>query len=180
VKRIAPWLVLVGLAAVPPGVLAADPAALACVPRIANFFALPPVVLDVVLQLENGTTGVEKRHPNGSVDLGAAQISTQHLATLSKLGIDRSVIVHDACINVAVAAWHLKRDFDALPQRESAASRWAQALLNYHSRTPRYRAAYQARAINALRQRTVNVNVRRRLRGSDDSRLHSSDQLSAR
>ncbi len=150
--RPADLVLLYALLSMPATCAAIDAEALRCVPAVAGHFEVPPVVLDLVLTLEGGRVGSATRNTNGSLDLGPAQINTQHLATLQRLGINRETVRSDPCMNVAVAAWHLRRDYDALPARMATSDRWASALLSYHSPTPRHRADYRRKAIAALQR----------------------------
>ena len=152
-NRILLLVAVVALWALPSVCTAQDAAAQHCVQKVASHFGVPPLILEIVLELEQGQSGVETRHSNGAVDLGASQISVQHLPKLRNLGISRSAVVHSPCVNVAVAAWHLRNDFDQCPKRLSRQACWADALLDYHSRTPVYRSKYRQRAFQVLQER---------------------------
>jgi hypothetical protein len=78
---------------------------------------------------------------NGSVDVGAFQINSVHLATLARYGIAREALA-DGCVCADVAAWHYRRQVDAL------GNTWA-AVGAYHSRTPA-RAAWYANQVAAI------------------------------
>jgi len=128
-----------------------DPAALRCVHEVATHFDVPAIILEIVLTLEGGRSGKIVRHHNGAVDIGAAQINTQHLPRLAHLGVDHARLRDDPCLNLATAAWHLRRDFNR--HQGSIAVRWREAMLDYHSRTPQFRDAYASRVERALRAR---------------------------
>lgn len=154
-------LCVVGSVVGAPGALATDPAALRCVPSVSAHFGVPALVLELVLELEGGAVGASSRNANGSRDLGPAQINTQHLAHLQKLGIRQPEILAEPCVNLAVAAWHLRRDYDRTPVTAAPSARWSTALLDYHSRTPRFRARYRDRA-HALLLRRLRDGARSR------------------
>lgn len=123
-----------------------------CIDTAATSFQVPALVIETVLQVEGGTAGVETRHRNGAVDIGPAQINIRHLPALAKLDVSRDRLRDDACLNVAVAAWHLRRDFDRTDPAQSITARWVSAMLSYHSPTPRFRARYARRLDQALRR----------------------------
>lgn len=78
---------------------------------------------------------------NGTVDIGAFQINDVHLPELAHAGIATAALV-DGCVSAEVAAWHYRRQVDAL------GNTWA-AVGAYHSRTPAREAGY-ANEIAAL------------------------------
>lgn len=81
---------------------------------------------------------------NGSVDVGAFQINSSHLAELARHGIDRASL-DDGCMSAEVAAWHYRRQID----REG--NTWL-AVGAYHSRTAG-RAAWYANRIATILMR---------------------------
>src|SRR5690349_17595439 len=48
------------------------------------------------------------RNANGSIDIGAFQINSIHLAELGRHGIARAALA-DGCTSAEVAAWHYRR-----------------------------------------------------------------------
>lgn len=123
-----------------------------CIDTAAASFQVPALALEIVLDAEGGTAGVETRHRNGAVDIGPAQINAQHLRKLSELGVSRTRLRDDVCINVAAAAWHLRRDFDNTDPAQPITARWVSAMLSYHSQTPKHRARYARMLGQALRR----------------------------
>jgi len=77
------------------------------------------------------------RNADGSVDVGAFQINSTHLAELARHGIARAAL-DDGCVSAEVAAWHYRRQVD----RDG--DTWL-AVGAYHSRTPARAAAYANR-----------------------------------
>ena len=84
------------------------------------------------------------RNADGSVDVGAFQINSIHLAELARHGIDRAALT-DGCVSADVAAWHYRRQIDR------QGDGW-QAVGAYHSRTAA-RAAWYANQIAAILMR---------------------------
>ncbi len=81
---------------------------------------------------------------NGSIDIGAFQINSIHLAELARYGIARAALT-DGCVSAEVAAWHYRRQIDL------QGNGW-QAVGAYHSRTTA-RAAWYANQIAAILMR---------------------------
>ena len=81
---------------------------------------------------------------NGSIDVGAFQINSTHLADLARHGITRASL-DDGCVSAEVAAWHYRRQID----REG--NTWL-AVGAYHSRTAA-RAAWYANRIATILMR---------------------------
>ena len=90
------------------------------------------------------------RNADGSVDMGAFQINSVHLAELARYGIDRAALA-DGCVCAEVAAWHYRRQVDLLGDS------W-QAVGGYHSHTPA-RAAWYANQIAAILMRWKVIPV---------------------
>lgn len=81
------------------------------------------------------------RNSNGTVDIGAFQINSTHLGTLSAHGVDANAL-KDGCVSAHVGAWHYRRQVQAF------GNTW-RAVGAYHSRTPA-RSAWYANAIAAV------------------------------
>ena len=82
------------------------------------------------------------RNANGSVDIGAFQINSTHLAELAPWGIDRASLTQ-GCVSAEVAAWHYRH------QVEHLGDTWL-AVGAYHSRTPARAAWYANRVATIL------------------------------
>ena len=82
------------------------------------------------------------RNANGSVDVGAFQINSIHLAELARHGIDRARLA-DGCVSAEVAAWHYRR------QVERQGDTWS-AVGAYHSHTLARAAGYANRIASIL------------------------------
>ena len=84
------------------------------------------------------------RNADGSVDIGAFQINSVHLAELARHGIAPTALT-DGCASADVAAWHYRRQVDL------QGDGW-RAVGAYHSRTAA-RAAWYANQIAAILMR---------------------------
>jgi len=80
---------------------------------------------------------------NGSVDLGAFQINSVHLADLARYGIDARSL-SDGCVSAYVAAWHYRHQVDLY------GNTWV-AVGAYHSRTPANNLRYANQIAAILR-----------------------------
>lgn len=83
----------------------------ACVLYAAAHYGVPPVLISSMLTIEGGGAGTVRHNPNGSDDLGWAQINTVWLPVLKRYGIRRDTLLHEPCVNVGVATWILRGDY---------------------------------------------------------------------
>lgn len=113
-----------------------------CIDDAAARHQVNPLVLRAIgwheSRLQSAAIG---RNANGSIDVGAFQINSIHLAELARHGVDRAALV-DGCVSADVAAWHYRR------QIELQGNGW-QAVGAYHSHTPA-RTAWYANQIAAI------------------------------
>jgi hypothetical protein len=121
----------------------------ACLLLAAQTYAVPPAVLLGIYQVEHGTVGQEVGNDNGTYDLGPMQINTVWLPQLSQYwGVSENTarrwVRDDPCTNVGVAAWILRNHMDETGSL-------AQAIANYHSRTPLYGSAYKSKVISSMK-----------------------------
>ena len=117
----------------------ATPLSLECVTDAARRNGLPLAALLGILATEGGHPGEALSNANGTWDIGPYQVNTCHVNELTKLGIDPSAIMTDACLNAGAAAWLLRQELN-----RSAGDIW-EAVGAYHSRTAHYHHAYIAR-----------------------------------
>jgi hypothetical protein len=120
----------------------------ACMLAIATHFNLPPRILPSIQKVEGGQVGVAHLNANGTEDLGLMQVNSLWVAPLAqRLGVSAEVmrarLLQDACFNITVAGAvvrvYLNRsNGDVLT-----------AVGNYHSHTPIFHQAYQAKVIGA-------------------------------
>jgi soluble lytic murein transglycosylase-like protein len=118
------------------GALACSPGARAdCFDAAAAYQGVSAPVLKAIAWVEShGNPEAMHRNANGSVDIGELQINSTHLQELSTYGINAQAL-RDECVNIYVAAWHLKK------QIVKYGNTWA-AVGAYHSATPSLRDAY--------------------------------------
>jgi hypothetical protein len=111
---------------------------------VANTFGLPPRVLPAIQMVERGTVGLASRNSNGTEDLGVMQINTIWIPVFGpQIGLSpeamRDRLLNRPCFNIAIAGAIL-----SMHMRETQGD-LAQAIGNYHSRTPVLNARYQAK-----------------------------------
>lgn len=121
------------------------PARADCIDAAAARHHVNAVVLRAIGWQESGLQpGALGHNANGSVDVGAFQINSTHLAELARHGIDRASL-SDGCVSAEVAAWHYRRQVD------QQGDTW-QAVGAYHSHTAA-RAAWYANRIATILMR---------------------------
>lgn len=114
-----------------------------CVVAAAQRHSVNPWVLKAILKVEsNFKPGAVNRNPNGSLDIGMAQINSIHLKELSRYGIDDKDLL-DPCVSTYVAAWHLAK------QHKQHGNTWF-AVGAYHSATPCFNSRYVGLVWNTL------------------------------
>ncbi len=113
-----------------------------CIDDAATRHQVNPLVLRAIGWQESRLQPAAIGHnTNGSIDVGAFQINSTHLAELARYGIDRTALA-DGCVSADVAAWHYRRQVDL------QGNGW-QAVGAYHSHTAA-RAAWYANQIAAI------------------------------
>lgn len=122
----------------------------ACIMMAAQSHDVPPALLAGIYRAEGGKIGQEVSNTNGSYDLGPMQINTIWLPELSKQwGISEEkthkVVRDDACVNIDVAAWILRKHLNETHDL-------AKALEHYHSRTPRFGKKYKERVLDVMKR----------------------------
>ena len=124
----------------------------ACIVLASQTYSVPPAVMVGILQVEGGKVGQEVGpNQNGSYDLGPMQINTLWVPKLAKhWGVShdtaRRWIRDDACTNMGVSAWILKRHLNETGSL-------SKAIAYYHSRTPSLGYAYKSKVVAAMRKR---------------------------
>lgn len=112
-----------------------------CSVQAAAKYDLDPIIMLAVAATEGGKAGQWVKNSNGTHDVGAMQLNTAYLATLSKFGITAEDVAKPGCYAYHLAAWrikgHIVRDKGEL---------WAK-VANYHSYTPKYNQIYRAKLI---------------------------------
>lgn len=80
-----------------------------CIRSAAHRYGLSTPILVAVLRTEGGRPGTVAPDPNGTADLGPAQVNTCHLPALEASGYSFRALADDACANVAAGAWIFAR-----------------------------------------------------------------------
>lgn len=123
----------------------------ACLMIAAQTYQVPPQVLVGILHVEGGRIGQQVKNTNGTYDLGPMQINTIWVPELAKnWKVSEKTAAKwlrdDGCTNVNVAAWILRQH---LTETKSL----AQAVANYHSRTPLLGAKYKRKVVEIMRKK---------------------------
>lgn len=121
-----------------------------CLLLAAQTYEVPPAVLVGIMHVEGGRLGQQVANKNGTYDLGPMQINTLWIPKLAKYwGVNEHTahawVRDDACTNVGVAAWILRRHLDETGSL-------SKAIGYYHSRTPEREQAYRGKVLVALRK----------------------------
>ena len=119
-----------------------------CIYIAAQTYAIPPVVLMGIFQVEGGRVGQQVKNTNNTYDLGPMQINTIWLPELAKHWKVRKKtawkwVRDDACTNVNVAAWILKKNI-------SRTGSLYKGIGYYHSGTPRFGHPYRRKVLKAM------------------------------
>ncbi|MDR3535218.1 MAG: transglycosylase SLT domain-containing protein [Acetobacteraceae bacterium] len=144
--------------AVPPSSAAPSVARLAahggaapeCITGAAQYYHLPVSLLVGVLATEYGQNGQVSHNANGTYDMGPAQINSSWLPRLEGAGITRSMLLSNACLNIAVGAWILAQAMDGASPADPA--EFWRHIGNYNSHTPQFNLTYQRRVWQKLQQ----------------------------
>jgi soluble lytic murein transglycosylase-like protein len=98
-----------------------------CFNEAGRNYKVPPLLLQAIAWVESRYDhNAEHRNTNGSMDMGVMQINSLWLEPLSQYGIEQKHL-YDACFNINVAAWILRRQINEVGYN------W-QAVAQYHSR----------------------------------------------
>lgn len=122
-----------------------------CLVDAAVEMQVPVETLKLLLTIEGGRVGECSQNTNRTRDCGPAQINSLWFPKIAGGRVPPAEIEHaltfDACYNVRIAAWILRREIDAV----GWANFWT-GVGNYHSRTPRHHQRYLSRIIAAARR----------------------------
>lgn len=106
-----------------------------CFDSAASYHGVNPLILRAIAAVESHSNPQAiHRNANGTLDIGELQINSIHLRELATFGIRAQDLLNE-CVNVYVAAWHLKKQVVAF------GNTW-EAVGAYHSRNPRLRDEY--------------------------------------
>ncbi|MGF6440611.1 lytic transglycosylase domain-containing protein [Paraburkholderia youngii] len=118
--------------------LTATTASADCFDDAASFHHVNPTILRAIDIVESGGKPWAVGHnTNGTVDIGAMQINSIHLAELARYGMTKEDLF-DGCKSIYTGAWLLRRSIDRY------GNTW-QAIGTYHSSTPTLRDQYAAK-----------------------------------
>lgn len=128
----------------------------ACLMLAAHTYSVPPAVMVGIMQVEGGKLGQAVVNTNGSYDLGPMQINTIWVPELATYwGVEQGIaarwIRDDACTNLGVAAWILRRHLDETGSL-------SQAIAHYHSKTPSRGYGYKSKVVEAMRRNGLIKN----------------------
>jgi hypothetical protein len=122
----------------------------ACLMMAAQTYSVPPAVLVGIYNVEGGKIGQQVRNTNGTYDLGPMQINTLWLPELADFwnvseGTAKKWIRDDACTNMGVSAWILRRHLNETGSL-------GRAIAQYHSRTPHLGSNYRRKVLTAMQR----------------------------
>lgn len=123
-----------------------------CLNRAAKSYSFHPDILLAILWVEGGSVGKNSRaNKNGTYDIGPFQLNSMHRKTINDLGFTEEEVRNDGCVNVTIAAWHLRKILP--PEKEAEIhdeDSYLSALANYHSATPEYNKIYAGKLKKAF------------------------------
>jgi lysozyme-related protein Hpa2 len=107
-----------------------------CVDAAAQYHHVNTDILNAIVKVESrGNAALVTRNKNGSIDVGLTGINSVHFKELQSKGVMPEHLLNP-CVNVYVAAWHLRKKID------KHGNTW-RAIGAYHSETPHHNARYQ-------------------------------------
>ncbi len=117
----------------------------ACLDMAAQHYNIRKEILDAVLAVEGGRTGMKTLNNNGSYDMGPMQINSSWLPELRRRGISEYDVTHDYCTNILVGAWILAREMQRAGGPQMNTAEYWQAVGRYNSLTPYFNSRYAVR-----------------------------------
>jgi len=117
-----------------------DELTMQCIRYASYEYQVPQLIIMSVLKVEGGTPGMRKKNHGVSkkyeYDLGRSQFNISNLKEIQRFGISNAEqrILTDACYDIRVGAWWLKREIMACSTKISDpyASLWC-GVGNYHT-----------------------------------------------
>lgn len=123
-----------------------------CLNRAAKAYSFHPDILLAILWVEGGSVGKNSRaNKNGTYDIGPYQLNSIHRKAINDLGFTEDEVRNDGCVNVTIAAWHLRKILP--PEKEAEIhdeDSYLSAIANYHSATPEYNKIYAGKLKKAF------------------------------
>ena len=122
---------------------------LSCIMLSASAYNVPSDVLLAIHKVEGGYNGAVIENTNGTVDMGAMQINSLWIETLSKewdlpWSEVKERLISDSCTSASVAGWILSENLKDTGGDMQKSIGW------YHSRTPKYRDKYIKKVLAQL------------------------------
>ncbi|MGB5083375.1 MAG: lytic transglycosylase domain-containing protein [Methylocystis silviterrae] len=112
-----------------------------CIDAAASAHAVPPAILLILLNVENGRLGEVSQNTNKTVDIGPMQVNDSWLPKLAArwgASVDATYLAlrDEFCANIEAGAWILRQALD-----EAKGDIWEGVGL-YHSHTERHKTEY--------------------------------------
>jgi len=112
-----------------------------CIDAAASAHAVPPAILLILLNVENGRLGEVSQNTNKTVDIGPMQVNDSWLPKLAahwRASVDATYLAlrDEFCANIEAGAWILRQALD-----EAKGDIW-QGVGLYHSHTERHKTEY--------------------------------------
>ncbi|WP_018404609.1 lytic transglycosylase domain-containing protein [Marinobacter gelidimuriae] len=130
----------------------------ACLNRVTDRYAVHPLILSVIARVEGGQAGIRSENTDDSWDLGLMQINTIHLETLAQFGLTEAMIQNNDCINLGVAAWHVRNVTEN--QTASNPEGYFRAIARYHSKNEPHITVYTNKLMKAYRELVKQYGTR--------------------
>lgn len=118
-----------------------------CVASITSHYGVNPVVMSVIHKVEGGYSGARIKNTNGSYDLGFSQINTIHMPALKRFGLTEKMVKNNNCVNLGVAAWHVRTV--TKNQKANDKDDFFRAIARYHSKNEPHISVYTGKLIKA-------------------------------
>lgn len=131
-----------------------------CLMAAARLYQLPPDLLVILLNVENGRLGKVSQNTNKTVDIGPMQVNDTWIGKLAEHWRASPEATYVAlrdnfCANIEGGAWIMRKGLD-----EAGGDIWEGVAL-YHSHTPKYKQEYlqqvQAHVLRLRRQAEMEI-----------------------
>jgi soluble lytic murein transglycosylase-like protein len=123
----------------------------ACIDMAAQHYNIHKEILNAILSVEGGRTGMKKRNSNGSYDMGPMQINSSWLPELRRRGISEYEVANDYCTNILVGTWILARELRRAGIPPINTGEFWQTIGRYNSRDPYFSSRYAVRVWHQAR-----------------------------
>jgi hypothetical protein len=87
-----------------------------CVVATLSRYQLPPPLLVGLIAKEAGRVGTARKNDNGSYDYGPAQVNSIWLKPLARYKVSAKDLQWNACMNIWVSAWIMRRCLNKFSQ----------------------------------------------------------------